>query len=651
MKSIKYLTAVLSVLALAACTDFLDMAPESEHTPESFLTSAANLESYAYSLYPSILPSHGPYEYGHFQSDRDTDDMAYVNPSDIYAPGYVRVPESGGAYDSWWNIYNINYFFGIVNDLYAKGEIEGDDERVRHAIGEMYFFRAYDYFTKLQALGDLPIITEVMPNELETLKAASVRRPRNEVARFILSDLDTAIEYLSNAPLGGKSRISRDCAHLLKARVALYEATWLRYFTDTAFVPGGPEWPGYSKSDDEYVYPLGDIESEIEWFLQQAMTESEIVADKYTLTPNTGTYEKAQDGIDNPYYAMFSSEDMSQFSEVMLWRGYNVDLITNCVGQWAASSNCGFGTTKSMVEAFVMANGLPIYAEGSGYPGDADLKRITEGRDARAVVFIKKPGDENLIDEPVGPASKIEPWPDITAAGTEYRYTTGYVLRKGMSNYGIQTKTGSSTIGHVVFRASEAYLTYIEACYELTGAIDAKADGYWRAIRKRAHVDEDYQKTIDATKMAKEKADWGAWSAGELLSDKTLYNIRRERRCEFMAEGLRSMDLHRWRSMDQMMDIPYHVYGMNLWGNVDLDKFPTAVEGVNVSQSSDGDYLAPYRIFENNHVYGGYQWMMAHYLSPIAIQHFLITGDGNVDESPLYQNPGWPMVANESPIY
>jgi len=48
--------------------------------------------------------------------------------------------------------------------------------------------------------------------------------------------------------------------------------------------------------------------------------------------------------------------------------------------------------------------------------------------------------------------------------------------------------------------------------------------------------------------MAKEaETDWGAYSAGQVI-DATRYNIRRERRCELMAEGLRSMDLHRWRA-------------------------------------------------------------------------------------------------------
>ena len=36
------------------------------------------------------------------------------------------------------------------------------------------------------------------------------------------------------------------------------------------------------------------------------------------------------------------------------------------------------------------------------------------------------------------------------------------------------------------------------------------------------------------------------------MIDKTLYNIRRERRCEFIAEGMRKDDLLRWRSLDKM---------------------------------------------------------------------------------------------------
>ncbi len=53
--------------------------------------------------------------------------------------------------------------------------------------------------------------------------------------------------------------------------------------------------------------------------------------------------------------------------------------------------------------------------------------------------------------------------------------------------------------------------------------------------------------------------------------DPTLYSIRRERRTELMAEGLRWMDLIRWRSLDQLMKQPYQLEGFHLW-NTPMEK-------------------------------------------------------------------------------
>lgn len=48
----------------------------------------------------------------------------------------------------------------------------------------------------------------------------------------------------------------------------------------------------------------------------------------------------------------------------------------------------------------------------------------------------------------------------------------------------------------------------------------------------------------------------------------------------------------------------------------------------------------------------GYSWCEAHYLDPIAITHFRITASdpNDLSTSVIYQNPGWPTVANEGPI-
>lgn len=650
--NIKYTVIGITSLLFTACNDFLDKEPISMLTPEHYLTTEANIASFAYNWYTGNLSVHGQYEWGTFQMDNNTDNMAFVTPSDIFAPGYWRVPESGGSYNSFGMLYNLNYFLEKVPSLFQKGAITGSEVVIKHSIGEIYFFRALDYFNKLKTFGDMPIVTTVLPNDLDKLTAESKRAPRNEVARFILSDLDKAIEYMMDNPSGGTNRLSKDCARLFKSRVALYEGTWLKYFKGTAFVPNGPGWPGAQKEyNADYQFPLGSIDAEIDYFLEQAMNEAQQVADKYQLVSNTGAFQNNASDASNPYFNMFGDENMSKYSEVLLWKQYDLSIgSTNTINQWTTSSNCGYGTTKSMVDAFVMANGKPVYAQGSEYAGDADLKNITKGRDSRALLFIKCPGENNLHSEPLGYGYRVEPYPDITGGSETSRYTTGYALRKGLNFDGNQTKIGQCTIGSIVFRAAEAYLNYIEACYEKTGQIDATADKYWRAIRRRAKVNEDYNITIAATDMTKEaETDWGAYSGGQLVNA-TLFNIRRERRCEFMAENFRNSDIRRWRSMDQMILKPYHILGINLWENIDLSVYDGELqEGVNVSPSSFSKYLAPYHIFTNNRVYNGYRWNMAHYLEPIAIQHFLITGGGDAEVSPLYQNPGWPLVPNEGP--
>lgn len=74
----------------------------------------------------------------------------------------------------------------------------------------------------------------------------------------------------------------------------------------------------------------------------------------------------------------------------------------------------------------------------------------------------------------------------------------------------------------------------------------------------------------------------------------------------------------------------------------------------NVSSADDSQYIRPYRINLNNSnlVRDGYRWTAAHYLEPIAIQHFIITAENSSDlsTSVIYQNPGWPLEANSGAL-
>ena len=660
-----------------ACDNYLDEVPEASISPEVYFTEATHIQASADNLYSDILPSHGTGNtYGIYKDDATTDNQIEVTAPNRFTSTLWKVDN---AETSNWNfdkIYKINFVLSNVlpnfgdknadgNDLSGNANtINGDLNSIKHYIGELFFLRACEYFKRYQLFGDFPIITHPLPDDKEALSEASKRSPRNEVARFILSDLDKAITLLKakNMPT---TRINADAAILLKSRVALFEGTWLKYFKDTPFVPNGPEWPGKSKEyNANYQYPTGDIDKEIDFFLTEAMNAAKEVADATQLVENTGTIQQAISEPANPYMDMFGDEDMSDYSEVLLWRPYSKALgLTHGVATAAQHGNYGIGVTRGMVNGFLMANGLPVYAAGSGYQGDETISDVRKGRDSRLHIFLKEPGQINVLFESAegDMAVPIEPFPVILNNNAEKGYSTGYALRKGNNYDQKYLGNGLCYTGALIFRGTEALLNYIEACYEKNGSLDNIAQSYWTQIRKRSHVDTDYNKTIAATDMAKEALnDWGAYSAGKLI-DPTLYNIRRERRCELMAEGLRYMDLMRWRAMDQMISTPYHIEGFKLWGSMqhwydNEDGTSQLVYGMdnpkaNVSDPAISPYLRPYEKNNNNLAKDGYRWAMAHYLEPYRIQDMDITsGGGSIENSPIYQNPYWPTEPNMPPL-
>ncbi len=663
---LKYISMLVlgASLGLTSCNDFLDKEPESNVTPAAFFTAEADLAAYTINLY-GVLTSIGPGSYGMgtFAYDNATDNQAATGYSSRWVPGNWKVGQSGGAWD-FGNIRNVNYFLDQVLPKYEAGKISGAAANVRHYIGEAYFLRAYLYLDKLQSLGDFPIVLTALPDDKETLVQASKRQPRHKVAQQILDDLDKALELLSQTAPGGKNRISRDAALLLRSRAALFEATWEKYHKGTAFVPGGPGWPGNAEDVKDF-----NIDSSIDHFLTEAMKSSKELGDKLVgnLVENTDA-EEGQDrnlASTNPYYTMFCDKDMSGYSEVIMYRAFDrlKANVTHNIQMQLQRNGGGTGWTRGLVNSFLMRNGLPIYAANSGYDANWEnqgIKATLQNRDSRIKIFTKVDnGIENYTDDGVNSVDLS--W--TVKGNNETRMVTGYAVKKG-KNYDTQQQFNHhfGESGSIVFRGTEALLNYMEASWLKNNSIDATADKYWRALRTRAKVDPDYNKTIAATNMQEEaKWDFGAYSHGQLV-DATTYNIRRERRNEFIGEGMRWEDLIRWRACDQING--YQIEGMKYWGTVyegawrdgSTNLAMVDVEGGKGNISSkeiSGDYIRPYQISKiNNEVFDGYKFTPAHYLSPIAQSVFRQTAAGDqtdLNTSVVYQNPGWPKIAGQGP--
>lgn len=672
----KYIMGLLlgaSFAGLTACNDFLSEEPVDKIIPENFFTDAENLKAYTLNFY-TVLPNHSmsAYSLGTFTSDNGTDNVAAYTASSRWAPGEWRV---GTGSDNWGfgNIRSLNFFIQNATERMENKQITGDPKTTNQAMGEAYFFRAYEYYRYYVSVGDYPIIDEVLPeSDRDLLIEKSKRYPRNQVARHILDDLTAAIYYLPETSPYGNNGLNKDCARLLRSRVALFEGTWLKYHKGTALVPGGPNWPG-----DASLLGSFDIDSEINYFLGEAMTDSKAVADKFAsnLTRNTDTDEGMAPGLEeiNPYYCMFCAINMDGFDEVLLYKRYNFSLgqVSQIQNQFQGNGG-GCGYTRGLVQSYVMRNGLPIYAAGSGYEPaweNDGISATIKDRDSRIKIFMK--GDNSIISygvDGVTPAYWRMGWLldgiEITSS------VTGFAIKKGQGyDYNQASANLRSETGAIVFRAVEALLNYIEASVERNGNVDGTADVYWRAIRNRAKVNNDYMITVNATNMAEEaKGDWGAYSNNQFVSP-LLYNVRRERRNELVAEGFRLNDLRRWAALDQLIDNPYQIEGMKYWGTVYADlesdmcltsysgtkmEATVATDGTgNMSSPTLSAYVRPYQISpENNYVWNGYTFNKAHYLSPIGHEAFVNAEavDGDISTTVIYQNPGWPIDGGQGCI-
>lgn len=664
----KSIIAILmgGVIGFTSCDSFLDEAPQSSITPEGYFNDADQLGYYTMNYY-----NFGGVNY--YNNDGGTDNQ-YGTYSNKFASNQAQVfvgMDQGGGWD-FGTIRACNYFFEQVNQRLEQNAIAGEKSMIDHCIGEMYMIRANAYFDKLQTFGDFPIVTTVLPNDLQILTDSSRRVPRNEVARFILSDLQKAAELmLDKSPDGNNLRLSSYCAKLLASRVALYEATWLQNFKGTPFVPGGQGWPG-EETYKGYQYPAGGLEEEVNFFLDVAMKNAKEVADHFPLTTNTmasmiGMDAAADEEVHqsfaeacfgNNYVNMYSAIDKSAYPEVLMWKAYSraLGMTNQAFARIEQSAHVCY--TRSGVDCYLMKNGLPIYASNSGYKGDKTLPDTRFDRDGRIWLFLKEEGQLNDLDKATTGSSGeyaiiVEPKPQLFNANGNLRNPTGYASRKG-SSFDAAEKSLNSQAAEIMFRATEAYLNYIEACYLRKGTLDGSATMYWKSIRERAGVNPDLDLTDQNTNIAKEaETDWAAYTAGELLTDTRLFNIRRERRCELMGEGFRWMDLKRWRALDQLKSKPYFMEGFNFWDSNYAMYDPAEIiddksGSATMSPKSDSKY---YRFMNRTDVSNvfkdGMRWMMGYYLDPIPQKVFTVaSSDGEGSDCPIYQNPYWEKTGN-----
>ena len=667
-------------MTVTSCSDFLERPPLDQVPPSSYYLTADQLGTFPINYYTSIFPNNSGWWAGVATFDNGTDNQAARSGNaSMFLQDQWKVPTSGGI--GMNSIRNVNKFINENEPKIAEGKVSGDADLIKQYMGEAYFVRAMLYYDKLQTYGDFPILLTELKVE-DDLVTPNKRQPRNLVARQILSDMDKAIERLQ-VDFAKRVRINKYAALAMKSRMALFEATFEKYHRGTGRVPGDANWPGKNKEWNKNFTINQD--DEVNFFLDQAIDAAKKVCDAVPLrTQNSHVMNPSVVGLYNgwnAYYDMFASPDLSKYPEVLLWRQFNSDINVAHLTSNKLRGGAATGWTRGLVESFLMKNGLPIYATGSGYHGDTTVDLAKTDRDERLQLFMFGESDVLGIDKAsidlankklapgATPLSKILfNVAGLFATDEASRDVTGYRQRK-FYNYNPDMQLGqtfSDVDGQIIIRVEEAMLNYIEASYLRTGSLDATATGYWTALRARAGITAPIATTIAATDMTKEadvkrpSYDWAAFSAGQPV-DATLYSIRRERRSEFAGEGLRNDDLIRWASLDQVKN--YQIEGVNFWDQIYQNPSFVNDKGVSLIVADGGakatmsakeltKYIRPYQIQKTNNIlYNGYTFYQAHYLSPFSYQEMqLCSPDGNAENSNLYQNIYWPVEANGEAI-
>lgn len=585
----KYISAaMLAVSALFTSCDVTDLSPLDSVTDKSFWNSTTDLELYANGLLGNLG---GADAYGDQYSD------VFVNNTvDNYLFNTMSIANASGW--DWGTVRSCNYFLTRYN------RVQGDEATINQYVGEVRFYRALDYYGKIKRFGDVPWYDKDLSTS-DTEELYKARDPRNFVLGKIIEDLEFAAQWCIDSKASG--RPTKDAALTQLARVCLYYGTYMKYHNEQ-------ESNGISSN----------------MLLQKAKdaTDRIINSGKYAIVkatdaPGTASYPEWPCSYSN----LFIQDDLGSCAEAILPRYYKVDVVTHEVGRQAGG--LGMGLSKAFIESYLMADGTPIYNEGSGYKGDNTINDEIDGRDPRLWQTIATDRRVNWVLN--GENTHFD-WGSTvtTSAGL-----TGYPCEKFHSSNMEQQQPKNCYFDWFLYRYAEVLLINAEVNYELGSCTQAVLDATINKLRDRvgmAHL------TVNPVADAK-PLDYG-YTVNPLL-----YEIRRERAIELINEGFRMDDLKRWNAM-KLLENPLTMLGMRV--TQDVRDFFASEEGGQITfgeghrETYDYEGKTYVRVFAPSTMLSdGRKWTQddKRWLYPIPLEQLRLNSN-------LTQNPGWPTGSN-----
>ena len=527
----KYIAFLLFVVALVTggCEEFLDRPTLTKMDDGNYWTSENNLRLFANSFYPYYFTGYNQTwgtDYTPLRGYNFSDDFTSSGKQtgfETQAPA-SRASTSESVSEQWilksagpsWNfawVRKSNLFLERIEGM--KGKIL-TDEAYKHWSAVARFFRGGEYSRLVSVFGDVPYFDRVI-GDTELSELYKDRDSRTMVMDKVYDDFVYVLDNMRVAD-GDAQYLNRFIAAGFISRYMLFEGTWQKYHLNNT--------------------------EKAKKYLELAVRASGIVmaSNKYSFTSD--------------FRSLFGSENLAANKEVIMFRHYDAALsVTHHIASYSnITESQGASANLSLAKEFICNDGNPYKLSSVANADKLDIKSVIASRDPRfEATFWDAPKKE---------------------AGT-LLYACKFIDRVGPTYYGktYPPQYGSSTNTNdaPVMRLAEVVLNWIEAKAELAtmggaAVVQADLDASVNAIRNRP---------LDATAIAKGITKTAPLNIGALPNDPDrdsdvpalIWEIRRERRMEFVFEHTRLLDIKRWKKINYMNYTAYPDRQLGLWIN------------------------------------------------------------------------------------
>ena len=581
-KFFNIVSSAIVFFALCGCNDYLDRVPLDSNSDATNWSSESALETYSWNLYGDLSGfSYGSgWTRGQYHGEPLTDDYS----TESFSQFTVSVPNSSTSWNSPYdNIRKANVLLSRVDQIPDLSTAAAN-----HWRGVARFFRGLWHFQLLKTYGDIVWVNK----EIDIASEEELNLPRlsrTEAAGKIIEDLQFAVDNCYAPAAAGANTVNSMVAAALLSRVALYEGSWEKYHGTS----GGNSSQFFEKAKNAAQTVIG-----------------------------SGLYS-----INGEYKTNYTTNNLTGNTEMILFKRYahiasgGTATLAHSQFGWSDSSTPTWGLTKSAVENYATADGLPIHMVSYD---DKTMAGVFEGRDARLAATVYP--EKILVTEHAfieGILSTTGYWTYKFVPLDEYETRTKNTTWNGPSN---------DTDGPI-FAYPEVLLNYAEACAELGNCSQADLDKSINLLRTNhgkipALTVSGTGVSVNGTAITK--------APGDPAENVLIQEIRRERRSELMADGFRHDDLYRW-ALGKNLDLVQNPDGY-LGASKEIIIESAAADGISADKIEDKNYFVsvggtlykcPYEPGKNSRT-----WNDKYYLEPIP------SGQLTLDEN-LGQNPGW----------